>query len=567
MDNLDYLVNLAANGDRVAFEELYRQTYYSVYFTCYSFLKNEQDAADITQDVYVTVMNNLHTLEDKSKFIPWLNRIAVNKCKNYLKLNKPILMDMETMENPPLEENENFLPEDYVTNQAKRQIVMEIMRTSLTDFQYQTVIMFYFNGLSVNEIADIMECPIGTVTYRLTVARGKIKQGVLEYENINDDKLYSAGTIPLLASLLAAEVTGLTNMYAQASNVINTASTNNIAYETAKIGVKGGMFKTLKAKIIAGIAGVAVVGGIAGVVILSNKDDKKEDNTTTEIVQTDEKEENTEEVTETTQVEENDSSVVETEKKFWLNTVEWGEEKDLDGMTVFNDNLVMPITLESIDTMCAPYYTNHIDNDDGQKKFDSIFDIVTIDSAPTYQQDYVTIYMQEDLENDCGIFMIELYDYSGENITVNEIYENNWWYIESYGYEVSEDIIGVSIPDYEERGDIAIADAFVDKYGKPSYILGLISTNMYSYREDEAGSDETFSDIANSNGGGISYMLVYERDEYVLCVEINENLQGPADEQDYTSSIYNVYYYTREYWDMFLPKEMEEYGYEIIQID
>lgn len=290
MDNLDYYVNMASNGDRQAFEELYRQTYYIVYYTCINLLKNEQDALDVTQDVFVTVMNHIQTLEDKSKFMPWLNRIAVNKCKDFLKKNRPVLMDVEYMENPPLEENESFLPEEYVINQTKRQLVLNIMRTALSEKEYQTILMYYFNGLSVQEIADVMECPPGTVMYRLSGARGKIKQGVLSYENKTGDRLYGFAAVPFLASLFAAEVRALggidilpQNMAAAGGGAIGSAAigTGQAGAVAANIGKAG--IGIMKKKIIAGIAAtVLVVGGAAAIIVNSSRDKDDSDKTSTE---------------------------------------------------------------------------------------------------------------------------------------------------------------------------------------------------------------------------------------------------------------------------------------------
>lgn len=283
--NLSYYVELAMQGDSTAFEEIYKQTYWTVYYTCFSFLKNDQDAADTTQEVYITVMNSLSTLQDKEKFLYWLNRIAVNKCKNILLQKHPVTMDMDAIENVIPEENENFLPEDYITNQEKRQLVMDIIRTSLSDIQYQTVFLHYFNGFSVSEIAEIMECPVGTVTYRLSVARGKIKQAVTQYENINNEKLYSIGAVPLLACIFMEEFRGLYHVNPTPANIFNSVSTTTIIKEAAKKGA-GGMLKTAKAKIIAGVAGIAVAGGIVTGIILvnSNKDEStpKKTGTTTE---------------------------------------------------------------------------------------------------------------------------------------------------------------------------------------------------------------------------------------------------------------------------------------------
>lgn len=205
MDHFEELVKEFLEGDNKAFEAIYMATYKNVYFTCLSFLKNEKDAEDVTQDVYEAVYKNVKTLKNPENLQVWIYKIAVNKCKNVLKKEKAILVEEETLENVVIEKNENFLPEEYITEKSKRKIVMDIMRKKLSDIQYQTVILFYFNELSVEEIADIMECPPGTVKYRLSVSRAKIKEGVLEYEKQSRDKLYSFAPIPFLTGLLAME--------------------------------------------------------------------------------------------------------------------------------------------------------------------------------------------------------------------------------------------------------------------------------------------------------------------------------------------------------------------------
>lgn len=273
--NLNNYVERAMKGDSAAFEEIYKQTYWTVYYTCFNFLKNEQDAADTTQEVYITVMNSLSTLQDKDKFLPWLNRIAVNKCKNILLRNNPVTVNMDEVENVIPEENENFLPEDYITNQAKRQLVMNIIRTCLNDVQYQTVFLHYFNGFSVAEIAEIMGCPVGTVTYRLSVSRGKIKQAVDRYENTSGDKLYSIGALPLLACIFTEEFRGLYHVSPTPAHILNSVSTHAVTKGAAKKGADG-MLKTAKAKIIAGVAGVVVAGGIATAIILGVTNNDKE---------------------------------------------------------------------------------------------------------------------------------------------------------------------------------------------------------------------------------------------------------------------------------------------------
>ena len=129
------LVEMVKQGDQAAFESLYMLSGRAVYFICAGFLGNEEDAKDIMQEVYITAYEKLDQLNDGAKFVPWINQIAVNKCKTVLLKKSSDFIDVEDMDNQLTEENENFLPEEYITQKEKRKLVMDIMRKSLSDIQ------------------------------------------------------------------------------------------------------------------------------------------------------------------------------------------------------------------------------------------------------------------------------------------------------------------------------------------------------------------------------------------------------------------------------------------------
>lgn len=263
MDHLEKAVNRLKNGKQEAFDVIYEKTNRYVYFTCLGFVKNEQDAADLSQEVYLTVIKQIQSLEDSAKFIPWLNRITVNKCKNFLAKNTPVLMESDEMQEDIPETKENFLPEEYVVNKAKRELVLEIMRDTLSDVLYQTVLLYYFNEMSVPEIAEVMECPTGTVTYRLSAARAKIKEGVLSHEKKHGEKLYSFVAVPFLTQLFTAEASEIA-VPELLGEILSACSVNTAAAVAAEKGAKAMLktvFKTVKAKVIASVVSVAVVGG------------------------------------------------------------------------------------------------------------------------------------------------------------------------------------------------------------------------------------------------------------------------------------------------------------------
>ncbi len=303
------LVARVVSGDMKAFEVIYQNTYRQVYYTCMSFLKNEQNVYDVMQDTYITALTHLQQLENPERITAWLNTIAVNKCRQFLGKKMPVQLDEATSTNL-LEENDNFLPESYVLNAEKRKIILNIMQEELSAVQYQTIIMYYFDGMSTSEIAACMECPEGTVSYRLSAARGKIKAGVQRYENTSGVKLYSSGTTALLTAVFLAETQGLvipnflTSVFsavfgAAAGTVLGTATGGaavgtltggaaaggaggaatgeaSAGVKTAgKLGLKG-LFKTLKAKIVASVVAASVVAGGAAGIIIHNRDKDSE---------------------------------------------------------------------------------------------------------------------------------------------------------------------------------------------------------------------------------------------------------------------------------------------------
>ena len=268
--DLKELVQKAAAGDKAAFEELYQLTYRSIYFTCLGLLKDEQEAQDITQDVYLTAFEQLGTLEDDGKFTHWLYRIAANKSIKHIRKKQPTLLGDEQLQDLGTEENENFLPEEYALKADKRKLVLEITRKVCTDIQYQTILLYYFNELSIAEIAEIMECQESNVKKRLSVARSKIKEGVLQYEKKSGDKLYSFAAIPFLTALFTAQMQDMP-MPSVPLSFKSAFPKSKLAALSAKTGGRV-MLKSLQIKIIAGIAAAVVsVGGVAAAVIITNQ--------------------------------------------------------------------------------------------------------------------------------------------------------------------------------------------------------------------------------------------------------------------------------------------------------
>ena len=274
------LVEQTKKGDMDAFEKLYTQTNRSVYFTALKLLANEDNAKDVMQDTYITAIEKLGELHDGAKFPQWVNAIAVNKCRRYFRKPAEDSLDEQTEQGFDLSDDASFIPEEYVTNEVKRKVVMDIITRVLSDVQRQTVIMYYYNEMSLEQIAQAMDCPVKTVSSRLVSSREKIKEAVLIYEKKQGDRLHCVAVVPILTLILKAEAQSTSvpdialGVFAKAlMDAASSASASTVSTTVAGGSVKMGFFT---GKVIAAVAaGVVAVGGVTAAVILSkNSSDK-----------------------------------------------------------------------------------------------------------------------------------------------------------------------------------------------------------------------------------------------------------------------------------------------------
>ena len=283
--NISHLVEKIKKGDNKSFEKLYKLTEREVWFTCISFLKNETTAQDIMQETYITAFLKIQSLEKSSQIRSWLNRIAVNKCKNYLKGKGEIQLDDEIFENQAIVDERISIPEEYISDKAKREIILSIMQEVLSDVQYQTVIMHYFNEMTVDEIAEVFECSRGTVLSRLNYSRAKMKTAIEDYENKSGDRLHGVVVVPFFTTIFREQAKSLAvpNITIKLPNgqTLATSATKGFATgakSTVSSIVKATATATVKTKVIAVVCGATILAGISavGISILAGCNAEKE---------------------------------------------------------------------------------------------------------------------------------------------------------------------------------------------------------------------------------------------------------------------------------------------------
>ena len=284
MKTIKELVLSAKNGNKKAFDKLYELTHNDVWYNCLSLLKDEENAKDIMQETYITAFLKLDTLNDEQKFCGWIISIAVNKCKNKLKGKVEYRIDDEVLITEA-ETDELMLPEEYITKTEKRKVLLQIIEDTLSFNQYQTVLMFYFDEMSISEIAQGLEISEGTVKSRLNSSRAKMKTAIEDYEKKSGDKLHGVVVVPFFTTIFKEEAKSLAvpNITIKLPNgqTLATSATKGFATgakSTVSSIIKATATATVKTKVIAVVCVATILAGTSavGISILAGCNAEKE---------------------------------------------------------------------------------------------------------------------------------------------------------------------------------------------------------------------------------------------------------------------------------------------------
>ena len=251
-------------------EQIYNESYKAVYWTAMSLLKNEADAEDVVQDTFISFIESYGNMTDLSKAVALLKKIAANKCLDRIKLARTDAVENEFFEDVEALP-EDFLPDSIVESEEMRKVIMNIINNVLSDEIRRTLVLFYFDDMSTKEIAEVMGIPQGTVTWRLSFAKQKVKKEVEKYEKDNDTKLFGMVMIPFFTQLFTkeAEQTAFKPMPASLLNL--SASTQapspEAGIETAKQAATKGTGASMKKILIGSIAATVAVGITLGIIL------------------------------------------------------------------------------------------------------------------------------------------------------------------------------------------------------------------------------------------------------------------------------------------------------------
>ena len=168
------LIPRVRRGDLAAFEALYDKYKGQVYRTALAITRDQSAAEDILQECFLKVYVHVDKIDVSRPLSPWIHRIAVNLSYNWVTKRKRWLPSLGEVIDQFVSDDHDS-PEHVLEREEVQRIVQEAIH-SLSFAQRVVIVLFYLNGFSLEEIAYILDCPVGTVKSRLYYGRQNLRR-------------------------------------------------------------------------------------------------------------------------------------------------------------------------------------------------------------------------------------------------------------------------------------------------------------------------------------------------------------------------------------------------------
>ncbi|MGH7884543.1 MAG: RNA polymerase sigma factor [Thermodesulfobacteriota bacterium] len=182
MQNDIELALRAKGGDEVAFSELMQRHYKGILNYAYRFTSGSENSEDITQEVFLRVYKSIGTYEPEAKFTTWLYKIATNLCLTKIKKirKKDLSLDEISENSGAITDSKSKSGYDLLYRRELRDAILNSL-SKLPEKERVAVTLSKYEGLSYNEIADVLDCSIGAVKTHIYRGRMKLVEDLNEF--------------------------------------------------------------------------------------------------------------------------------------------------------------------------------------------------------------------------------------------------------------------------------------------------------------------------------------------------------------------------------------------------
>lgn len=171
-------VNLAKKGNILAFQKLIEENKVYLYNIAYAILNNSDNAGDAICETILKAFHKIKDLKRSEHFKTWITRILINESRKILKQKRKVVKLEDYMNNFQVHDTEN-----------KLNIKLDLQKAlkSLDKKQYDVIMLYFYNDLSIEDISKILKIPEGTVKSRIHTAKQKL------YNLLNKEGGYKNG--------------------------------------------------------------------------------------------------------------------------------------------------------------------------------------------------------------------------------------------------------------------------------------------------------------------------------------------------------------------------------------
>jgi len=179
------IIKQCKQNDRDGYNALFKKYEGYIYTICYHYTNSKEDALDLVQEVFIRIYRGMAKFEEGKPLQPWIKRITVNTCLNYVRSNKIATVSLNQSANQEGNVIENMVADSADVEKtvilAQTRSVLDETIATLPPEMKLAVILRHIDGMSYEEIGNAMSAPIGTVKNYLYRGRSILKAKLQQY--------------------------------------------------------------------------------------------------------------------------------------------------------------------------------------------------------------------------------------------------------------------------------------------------------------------------------------------------------------------------------------------------